>query len=73
MTDKQAGVDLGIEELFVTSDGYKSGNPKHTKLLEKRLALEQRRLAKKVKGSNNRRKQRVKVAKVARVTPPAMR
>ena len=62
--EKVIGIDLGLKDAVVCSDGYKSGNPKHYKRLDARLKHYQRRLAKKEKGSNNRRKARYKVAKV---------
>ena len=62
--DKRVGIDLGITDLIVTSDGLKSGNHRHFQRLEKRLAQAQRSLSRKQKGSNNRRKQRLKVAKI---------
>lgn len=58
------GVDVGIESLMTLSDGTKVENPKATKRLERRLAREQRRLSRKKKGSNNRERQRVRVARV---------
>jgi putative transposase len=58
------GVDMGIKDLFVTDKGYKSGNPKYTDKYAAKLALLQRRLAKKKLGSNNRNKLRLKVAKL---------
>ena len=58
------GIDLGLNDLFVTSDGQKSGNPRHTKRYERKLAHLQRKLAKKQKGSNNRAKARLKVARL---------
>ncbi|WP_041354618.1 RNA-guided endonuclease TnpB family protein [Nitrosococcus halophilus] len=48
----------------VTSDGFKSGNPKYTEQYEAKLAYLQRKLAKKRKGSRNRNKLRLKVARV---------
>ena len=57
------GIDLGIKELAVDSNGVHYENPKHLKKAEKKLAREQRRLARKQKGSKNRAKQRVRVAK----------
>ena len=62
--NKAVGIDLGLKDTVVCSDGFKSGNPKHYKRLDARLKFYQRRLAKKEKGSNNRRKARFKVAKV---------
>lgn len=58
------GVDLGVKDLLVTSDGERFSNIKTTQKYEKQLAKLQRRLAKKQKGSNNWHKQRVKVAKL---------
>ena len=58
------GIDLGLNDLFVTSDGKKSGNPRHIKRYEQKLAYLQRKLAKKQKGSNNRAKAKLKVARL---------
>lgn len=46
---KTTGVDLGLKDLFVTSDGFKSGNPKYTAKYAAKLAYLQRKLAKKQK------------------------
>ena len=64
VTDKKVGIDVGIKDLFVTSDGFKSGNPRHTAQHAAKLAKYQRRLAKKKLGSNNRLKAKVKVARI---------
>lgn len=64
VTDKKVGIDVGIKDLFVTSDGFKSGNPRHTAQHAAKLAKYQRRLAKKKLGSSNRLKAKVKVARV---------
>ncbi|WP_422447451.1 MULTISPECIES: RNA-guided endonuclease InsQ/TnpB family protein [unclassified Endozoicomonas] len=64
ISNKTVGIDLGLTDLFITSDGKKSGNPRHTRRYEQRLAYLQRQLAKKQKGSNNRAKARLKVARV---------
>ncbi len=58
------GVDMGLNHFAVLSTGEKIPNPRHLRKSEKRLAKEQRKLSRKVKGSTNREKQRVKVAKV---------
>jgi putative transposase len=58
------GIDLGIKDLIVTSDGLKIPNPKHLAKLEKRLARYQRRLSRCKKGSKNRNKARLKVARL---------
>ena len=64
VTDKKVGIDVGIKDLFVTSDGFKSGNPRHTAQHAAKLAKYQRRLAKKKLGSKNRLKAKRKVARV---------
>ena len=56
------GIDLGIKDLCITSDGNKYENPKTIKKYEKRLARLQRQLAHKKRGSNNYYKQKKKVA-----------
>ena len=58
------GLDLGIKDLLITSDGEKFDNIHTTKKYEKKLAKEQRKLSHKVKGSNNWNKQRIKVARI---------
>ena len=63
-TDAMIGIDLGIKDLLITSDGDKFENPKTLYKYEKKLAKEQRKLAKKKIGSNNRNKQRIKVARL---------
>ena len=62
--DNSVGIDLGIKDLLITSDGEKFDNIRTTKKYENKLAKEQRKLAKKKKGSNNRNKQRIKVARI---------
>ena len=63
-TDKKVGVDLGIKEFAITSDGEKFENPKWLRKSQKRLTKLQRDLSRKQKGSNNRNKARLKVAKL---------
>lgn len=58
------GLDLGISDLLITSDGEVENNNKLTYKYEKKLAKLQRQLAKKQKGSNNFHKQRIKVARL---------
>jgi putative transposase len=62
--DTAVGIDAGIASLVTLSTGEKVTNPKHERHDRARLALAQRRLAKKQKGSANRAKARVKVARV---------
>jgi putative transposase len=61
---KAVGIDLGVKDFAITSDGSKYGNPKYYRKYEQKLAKKQNRLAKKQKGSNNRNKARKAVAKV---------
>ena len=62
--NKKIGIDLGIKDLVITSDGEKYDNPKIIKIYEKKLAKEQKRLCKKNKGSKNWEKQRIKIARI---------
>ena len=61
---EEIGIDLGVKDVVVASNGFASGNPKHTSKYQARLKTLQRRLARKKKGSNNRYKARLKVAKL---------
>lgn len=63
-TGKSVGIDTGIKELAILSDGSKYENIKSLKTKLKKLKYEQRQLSKKVKGSNSRLKQKLKLAKV---------
>lgn len=63
-TDKQVGIDLGVKYFVITSDGDVFENKHFLKKEEKKLKRLQRQLSRKVKGSNNREKQRVKIAKL---------
>ncbi|MFD8073764.1 RNA-guided endonuclease InsQ/TnpB family protein [Streptomyces sp. NPDC059718] len=59
------GVDVGLDHLLTLSTGEKVSNPRHERRDRARLALAQRRLAKKARGDGaNRRKARLKVAKI---------
>ncbi len=55
---------MGLNHLLTLSTGEKIANPRHERKDRARLALAQRRLAKKAKGSANRAKARRKAAKV---------
>ena len=63
-TNKQIGVDLGLKDFAITSDGYKYKNNKYTKHYEKQLAKAQQHLSRKTKGSNRYEQQRLKVANI---------
>lgn len=58
------GVDMGIKSMIVLSDGTVFENPKALRSNLKRLKQRQRRLRKKLKGSNNKKKQQMKVARL---------
>lgn len=58
------GIDAGLTSLVTFSTGEKITNPRHERRDRARLALAQRRMAKKQKGSANRAKARVKAARV---------
>lgn len=60
--ETSVGVDFGIKDLAITSDGTVYENKNFFKSQQKRLRIEQRSLARKQKGSNNRKKQKLKVA-----------
>ena len=63
-TKKQVGIDAGVSSLVSTSDGDKVANPKHFNKLYQKLRRAQKELSRKTKGSNNRYKARLKVAKI---------
>ncbi|MFA5586708.1 MAG: RNA-guided endonuclease TnpB family protein, partial [Saccharofermentanales bacterium] len=56
------GIDLGIKDLAITSDGKKFENQDFLKSNLRLLRIEQRSLARKQKGSNHYKKQKLKVA-----------
>ena len=58
------GIDLGLTDFAITSDGVKYSNPRYLQKSSNKLAKEQRKLSRKKKGSKNRNKQRIKVAKL---------
>ena len=63
-TNKSVGIDTGIKELTILSDGSSYENIKSLKTKLKKLKYEQRQLSKKTKGSNSRLKQKSKLALV---------
>lgn len=58
------GVDVGVKDVVITSEGYKSGAPKYTYRYARQLKMAQRRLSKKPKGSGRRRNQQQRVARI---------
>ena len=63
-TDKQVGIDLGVKDFVITSDGEVFKNKHFLKKEEKKMNRLQRQLSRKVKCSNNSEKQRIKIAKL---------
>lgn len=63
LTNKRVGIDLGVKDFVITSDGEVFENKHFFKKQEVKIAKLQRQLSKKQKGSNNRNKQRIKIAK----------
>ena len=64
LLDNAIGLDLGIKDLIADSNGNKYKNHKYLSKSQKKLVKEQRKLSNMVKGSNNRNKQRIKVARL---------
>ena len=63
-TNKQVGIDLGIKDFVITSDGIKFENNRYTKKYSRELKKAQQHLSRKEKGSNGFEKQKLKVAKI---------
>lgn len=64
LTNKSVGVDLGLKDLLITSNGEVFKNNRYTRKYGRKLAIAQKHLARKKKGSNEYEKQRLKVAKL---------
>ena len=62
--DNVVGIDLGIKDFCILSDGIKIENPAYLKKSLKKLAKLQKELSRKSKGSSNRNKARIKVARL---------
>lgn len=58
------GIDVGIKEFYSDSNGNVVSNPKYLEKSMRKIIREQRKLSRKQKNSNNRNKQRIKVALV---------
>ena len=63
-TNKSVGIDLGIKDFLVLSNGTKIKNHRFLKHYERELKLNQKHLSRKLKGSSRYEKQRIKVAKI---------
>lgn len=62
-TSKHVGIDLGVKDFVITSDGELFENKHFFKKQEKKIKKLHKQLSRKVKGSNNRNKARIKLAK----------
>jgi putative transposase len=63
-TNKSVGIDLGLKDFLITSDGLKTKNHRYFKKYQKLLKINQQHLSRKQKDSKRREKQRLKVAKI---------
>ena len=63
-TGSVIGIDLGLKDLAITSDGEKFDNPRTYAKNQKKLARLQRQLSRKTKGSNNWEKAKLRVARL---------
>ena len=63
-TNEQVGIDLGVKDFVITSDGEVFENKHFFKKEEKQIKKLQRQLSKKVKDSNNRKKAQIRIAKL---------
>jgi putative transposase len=57
------GIDLGIKDFIVTSEGVRYENLKSKRLNQNKLSKLHKELSRKIKGSNNRNKARIKLAR----------
>jgi len=63
-TNSEVGIDVGLKDFAVLSNGEVFGNPKFFRTSELKLAKTQRKLSRRIKGSSNWNKQRIKVARI---------
>jgi putative transposase len=63
-TGRSVGIDLGLTHLAILSNGIKFENPRWFRENQTKLKKAQQHLSRKTKGSNRRKKQRIKVAKI---------
>jgi putative transposase len=64
LNGEKIGMDLGLKDFVITSKPEKFPNPRYFQRSLRRLKIRQRRLSRKVKGSNNRQKARIRVATI---------
>ncbi|PGZ07359.1 transposase, partial [Bacillus cereus] len=63
-TQSTCGIDVGLKDFAIISDGTIYKNPRFFRTLEEKLAKVQRTLSRRTKGSSNWNKQRMKVARI---------
>jgi len=63
-TNSAIGIDVGLKDLAILSDGTTYANPKFFRTLEEKLVKAQRVLSRRKKGGSNWNKQRIKVARL---------
>ena len=63
-TNINAGIDLGLKEFCIISDGTTIDNPRYLNNLLKKLAKLQKELSRKTKGGSNRNKTKIKIARL---------
>lgn len=63
-TDNFLGLDMDMKNLYTDSNGVRAEYPRYYRKMQDKLAREQRKISKCQKGSNNRNKQRIKVARL---------
>ncbi|MDP2907624.1 MAG: RNA-guided endonuclease TnpB family protein, partial [Nanoarchaeota archaeon] len=63
-SDRCVGIDVGLESFYADSEGNKIDNPRWLRKSEKRLKFLQRQHSKRKKGGKNRKKSRLKIAKL---------
>ena len=62
--NKEVGIDVGLKDFAILSNGEVFENPKFLRNMEQKLIRAQRTLSRRVKGSSNWHKQRIKVARI---------
>jgi putative transposase len=63
-TGKSIGIDLGLKDFVITSDGYNYKNNRYTKTYQTKLKKAQQHLSRKKKGSNRYKEQKLKAARI---------
>lgn len=62
--ENQVGIDLGLKDFAITSDGIIYENPKFLRTLEYKIKFQQRALSRKRKGSSNYNRNKIKIARL---------